>query len=205
MLERILRRTPAPVVKQLEAVEIFNGLIRERTEHRSKQATLASGLERSEMRLAAIPGETQGVHDDAYRNTVRREIDATRPDMTDDLNRQLNALIQEQTDLTGRIRAYRQEHEGIHRTLAQMDGEYGSIGRARCAAWEAVADQLLGGVSGDFATQFLRCWVALDRVRDGVHVTAVLSKITSTELDHESKLKTIDELRDEFGILSEYE
>lgn len=75
------------VKERLEAVEAFNGLIRERTELRSKQATLASGLERSEMRLAAIPGEVQGVHDNGYRNTVRREIDATRPDLSDGLNR----------------------------------------------------------------------------------------------------------------------
>lgn len=107
--------------------------------------------------------------------------------------------------MTGRIKAYRQELEGIHRTLAQMDGEHGAVARACHTAWSKIADQLIEQISGEFPKQFLRTWVALDRVRDGIHVAAVLNKIVSTELDHKSKLKTIDELRNEFGLLSEYE
>lgn len=195
----------ASVQEKIAAVEAFNDLIRERTELRSKQATLASGLERSEMRLAALPGEVQGVHDNGYRNQVRREVDATRPDLSDDLNRQLSDLTQEQSDLTGRIKAYRQELEGLHRTLAQMDGEHGSVARACRTAWESIADQVIATVPGDFPKQFLRAWVAFDRVRDGIHPVNVLAKIAEVELTTESKMKTIDELRNEFGLLSEYE
>ena len=195
----------ASVQEKLASVETFNALVRERTELRSKQAALASSLERAEARIAAIPGAEQGIHDDHFRNVVQRECDASRPDLTESHNKKLSDLKAEQGELKGLIMAYRQELESIHRTLAPMDGEYGSIGRARCAAWEAVADNLIEQISGEFPKQFLRTWVAMDRVRDGVHVTAVLSKIVPTELGHESKLKTIDELRDEFGILSEYE
>lgn len=204
MFEILRKGKGASVQEKLAAVEAFNSLIRERTKLRSKQATMAASVELSEMRLAAIPGEEQGTHDDHYRNVVQRECDASRPDLTEIHDKKLSDLRTEQNELKGLIVAYRQELESINRALAQMNGEYGSVARACRTAWEAVADQLLGKVPGDFATQFLRCWVALDRVRDGVHVTAVLSKITSIELDQESKLETIDELRDEFGILSEY-
>ena len=199
------KRGSSSVKERLASVEAFNSLVRERTELRSKQATLMSGLERSELRLAEIPGATQSVHDDSYRNTVRREVDATRPDLSDDLNRQLRELIQEQSDLTGRIKAYRQELDGIHGSLAQMDGEHGSVARACRAAWSEIADQLIEQISGEFPKQFLRTWVAMDRVRDGIHAAAVLNKLASTELDPQSKLRTIDELRNEFGLLSEYE
>ena len=191
--------------ERLASVEAFNGLVRERADVKEKADTLTRSLERAEARIAAIPGEEQGIHDDHYRNVVQREVDASRPDLTESHDKKLSDLKAEQGKLKGLIVAYGRELQAIQLRLNSLNGEHGEIERARRAAWEAVADKLIEQISGEFLKQFIRTWVALDRVRDGIRAPEVLGKITSIEIGREVKLETIDELRDEFGLLSEYD
>jgi chromosome segregation ATPase len=203
MLDRLLRRTQPSVIERLEPVEIFNGLLQERAEIRAKEATLTHGLEQAEARLATIPDEEQGIHDNHYRNVVQREVDPSRPDLTVEHNRKLTDLKAERADLVGKVQAYGQELQIIQRALSRLQGEHEGIERARRAMWAAIAEALLTKVSPDFQAQFLRIWVALDRVRDGIPAEVALSKIASIELPTTIKVQTIEELSREFGVTNE--
>lgn len=200
MFENFLKGKQSSVVEQ---VERFNTLFQERAGVRDKEATLTRGLEQVEARLATIPGEVQAVHDNCYRNQVQREVDSTRPDLTESHNKMLSDLKVESADLAGKVKAYGAELQILQRTLGRLAGEHGEVERARRAAWSAIADQLISRVPTDFQKQFLDIWVSLDRVRDGIRAEVVLSKIASTELPTEIKVQTIEELSREFGVTNE--
>ena len=205
MLDRLLGRTPPPIVKQFESVEIFNRLIGERDQARGKAGRLTRGLEGAEARLAEIPKEEQDIKDDHYRAHVKRELDPSQPDRTDLTTQQLKSLADERSDLQGKVAAYREELTSIHRVLGKLEGEHGAVERARRAAWQAIADELIGAVSPDFRDQFHRLWVALDRVCDGIYPASVLARLVETELTIERKTQTIDTLRREFVVANEYD
>ena len=182
MFESFMKGTKqSSVVARLEVVEIFNSLIQERAEVRGKVDTLSRGLELAEARLAEIPREEQDIRDDHYRAHVKRELDPSLPDRTDLTNQELKSLTDERVDLQGKAMAYREELASIHRVLGRLEGEHGAVERARRAAWEAIADQLVAKVPSEFQQQFLQIWVALDRVRDGIHPVNVLAKIAEVE------------------------
>lgn len=193
----------ASVQEKLAVVETFNNLIQERAEVRNKEARLSRGLELAEARLAEIPGEEQGIHDNHYRNVVQREVDPSRPDLTEEHNRKLTDLKAERADQAGKVQAYGQELQTVQRALGSLQGQVGKIGQARRAMWAAIAEELLTKVSPDFQAQFLRLWTAMDRVRDGIHAEVALARLTSIELPTETKMQTIEELSREFGVANE--
>lgn len=203
MFDTLRRNKNASVQEKLAAVEAFNALLRERGEVRSKQDTLTRGLEQAEGRLVEIPGEQQAVHDNCYRNTVQREVDSSRPDLTETHNQMLIDLKAERADLAGKCRAYGQELEVIQRRLGKLDGQYGMVEQARRVMWAAIADELVKQVSPDFALQFSRIWTAMDRSRDYSHATDVLALLAPTELTNETRMATIDALSHEYGFTNE--
>lgn len=205
MFESFLKRTDqAAVEERLESVEFFNGLIQERAEVRGKVDTLSRGLERAEARLAEIPHEQQNIRDDHYRAHVKRELDPSLPDRTDLTNQELKSLADERGDLQGQAVAYREALNSTNQKLGKLEGEHGSVERARRAAWEAIAERLVARVPSEFQQQFLEIWTALDRVRDGIPAEAALSKIVSIELSTETKMRTIEQLCHEFEMTIEW-
>lgn len=191
------------VVARLEVVEIFNSLIQERAEVRGKVDTLSLGHERAEARLAEISALIQAIHDAHYQNVVQRELDSTKPDLTETHNQQLASLTAERGDLQGKISAYERELATLPATLQKLDGQYGQVERARRVMWVAITDELVKQVSPGFALQFPRIWTALDRSQDYSRATDALGLLASTELTNEVKMAAIDALSHEYGFTNE--
>ncbi|MEK7763483.1 MAG: hypothetical protein AAB433_18045 [Nitrospirota bacterium] len=200
MLERFMKQGRSATVTPKEQVEHFNTLAQERAGVLAQAETLINGLQQAEARLEVIPSEIQSVHDDHYRNVVQREVDPSRPDLTESHDQKLGDLNAEQVALAAKVKAYGQELDHLRRKGDRLTRE---IDLARKLAWSKIVDHLVEEVPPSFKSQFLRLWVALDRLHNGIKAHGVLERIVAVELDTESKVATIEELCGEFGITNQ--
>ncbi len=200
MLERFMKQGRSATVTPKEQVEHFNALAQERAGVLAQTETLINGLQQAEARLEMIPGEIQSVHDDHYRNVVQREVDPSRSNLTESHDQKLGDLKAEQVALTAKVKAYGQELDHLQRKGDRLTRE---MDLARKLAWSKIVDHLVEEVPSSFKSQFLRLWVALDRLHNGIKAHGVLERIVAVELETESKVATIEELCGEFGITNQ--
>ncbi|HMS83078.1 MAG TPA: hypothetical protein PKD12_05480 [Nitrospira sp.] len=182
----------------LQHAEHLKVLLAEREQAQTTRLQLEGSLARAEARLAVIPEERQAVNDESWRHQVQRELDPSLPDRSAELNQQFAALLTEEAELKGKVRAYHGEIGPRQRREDQLRNE---LGRAWRAAWLEIADRLLGTFPPEMKQLFIETWVAQEQVQIYATSQTVLERLgLGGPMQVDTRVRVLETLRERFDL-----